>query len=29
MISGTRLAIFFVPVFFIVIARFIDNIRKT
>lgn len=28
MISGTLLAIFFVPVFFIVIARFIDNIRK-
>ena len=28
MISGTLLAIFFVPVFFIVIARFIDNLRK-
>lgn len=28
MISGTLLAIFFVPVFFIVIARFVDNIRK-
>ncbi|MEH3628284.1 multidrug efflux RND transporter permease subunit [Enterobacter roggenkampii] len=28
MISGTLLAIFFVPVFFIVIARFIGNIRK-
>ncbi|MGY6231080.1 multidrug efflux RND transporter permease subunit [Enterobacter asburiae] len=28
MISGTLLAIFFVPVFFIVIARFIDSLRK-
>ena len=28
MISGTLLAIFFVPIFFIVIARFIDNLRK-
>lgn len=28
MISGTLLAIFFVPVFFIVIARFIDYLRK-
>ncbi|WP_370975413.1 multidrug efflux RND transporter permease subunit [Enterobacter roggenkampii] len=28
MISGTLLAIFFVPVFFIVIARFIGNISK-
>ena len=28
MISGMLLAIFFVPVFFIVIARFIDNLRK-
>ncbi|MGX5022910.1 multidrug efflux RND transporter permease subunit [Enterobacter sp. UPMP2060] len=28
MISGTLLAILFVPVFFIVIARFIDNLRK-
>lgn len=28
MISGTLLAIFFVPVFFIVIARFIDNLSK-
>ncbi|EOC5257395.1 multidrug efflux RND transporter permease subunit [Enterobacter asburiae] len=28
MISGTLLAIFFVPVFFIVIARLIDNLRK-
>jgi len=28
MISGTLLAIFFVPVLFIVIARFIDSLRK-
>ncbi len=28
MISGTLLAIFFVPVFFITIARFVDNIRN-
>jgi len=28
MISGTLLAIFFVPVFFIVIARFIESARK-
>lgn len=28
MISGTFLAIFFVPVFFIVVARFIEHARK-
>ena len=28
MISGTLLAIFFVPVFFIVVARFVENARK-